>query len=194
MIKMSRKLDMLMRELKKSNAETYFHSLRTKKYTSELINVLNNQGVTAYSADDTDMICKGAVLHDVGKLKVRNVILTKDDILTDEEKDAIQMHAEWSYELVKNELNEFEHDVICDICRYHHERIDGSGYNSMIDLPMYVQIVSICDVFDALHSDRIYRMGMSKEKSMCLIKDGQCGKFDEILIESLQKVIDNVLE
>ena len=89
MIKLSRKLDMLMKELKKTSAETFFHCLRTKKYTCALINVLNSAGVTDYSPDEIDTICKGAMLHDLGKLKVRNYILTKDEFLTDEEKKNI---------------------------------------------------------------------------------------------------------
>ena len=194
MIKMSKKLDVLMKELKKTNAETFFHSLRTKKYTCELIYVLNNTGKCSYSQSEIDTICKGAMLHDVGKLKVKNVILTKEDILTDEEKQVIHMHADFSCDIVKDELQEDEHDIICDICRYHHERIDGSGYNSMTDLPLYVQIVSICDVFDALNSDRIYRKGMSVEKAMALIKEGKCGKFDEELINGLQIVVDKLLK
>ena len=72
MIKLSRNLDMLMKELKKTSSETFFHSLRTKKYTCALINVLNSEGITNYTPEEIDFICKGAMLHDVGKLIVRN--------------------------------------------------------------------------------------------------------------------------
>ena len=126
MIVMSPKLESLLKELKKTNSETFFHSLRTKKYVCEMIMYLNSIGITDYDNDMIDCICKGAMLHDVGKLNVKNVILTKDSRLSDEEKEAIQKHAYWSYELVKDELNDYEHDIIRDICRYHHERIDGS--------------------------------------------------------------------
>ena len=194
MIKLSRKLDMLMKELKKTSSETFFHCLRTKKYTCALINVLNSAGVTDYSPDEIDTICKGAMLHDLGKLKVRNYILTKDEYLTDEEKQDIYKHAQWSYEIVKDELEDYEHDVVCDICRYHHERIDGSGYNSMNDLPLYVQIVSICDVFDALNSDRVYRKGLSAEKAFELIREGKCGVFDNALIDKFELAMEDFME
>lgn len=194
MINMSRKLDMLMRELKKTSAETFFHCLRTKKYTWVLINVLNNAGVTNYTPDEINTICKGAMLHDLGKLKVRNYILTKEQYLTDEEKQDIYKHAQWSYEIVKDELEEYEHDVVCDICRYHHERIDASGYNSMSELPMYVQIVSICDVFDALSSDRVYRKALSPEKAFSLIKEGKCGKFADVLVDNFQLAMKDFVE
>ena len=193
MIKMSRKLDMLMKELKKTNSETFFHSLRTKKYTCALINVLNSESITNYTPEEIDIICKGAMLHDVGKLNVHNYILTKAEILTDEEKKDICKHAQWSYELVKDELEENEFDIVCDICKYHHERIDGSGYNSKTDLPLYVQIVSLCDVFDALNSDRVYRKALSAEKAYSIIRDGKNGKFDDLLIDKLQVAMEGLL-
>ena len=194
MIELSRKLDTLMKELKKTSSETFFHSLRTKKYTCALINLLNAEGITHYTPEEIDIICKGAMLHDIGKLNVSNYILTKIEYLTDEEKQDIYKHAQWSYELVKDELNENEFDIVCNICKFHHERIDGSGYNSMTVLPLYVQIVSICDVFDALTSDRVYRKALSYEKAFSLMKDGKCGKFDDVLVNTVQLAMKDFME
>ena len=79
-------------------------------------------------------------------------------------------------------------EVISDICLYHHERVDGRGYSGKKDIPFYVQIISVCDVFDALVSDRIYQEGYEKNEALRMIKDGKCGKFDDKIITLIEKV------
>ncbi|MBQ8526789.1 MAG: HD domain-containing protein [Clostridia bacterium] len=189
---MSRRLDLMMQELKNTNAETFFHSLRTKKLVLEMIEKTNSHGLTDYSSEEIDCICKGALLHDIGKLQVDNFILTKETYLTPEEKEQVQEHVEYGYNIVKNELEQSELKIVTDICRYHHERCDGSGYTGMTDLPMYVNIVAICDAFDSLYSDRIYRDGFSAEKSMELIENSACGGFDEKLVKFMGEIARNL--
>ena len=188
MIQMSRKLDQLMKELKKANAETFYHCLRTKKLVIDMIDKTNSRGLTDYDSATIDIICKGALMHDIGKLYVDNFILTKDTYLTNEEKALVQEHVTFGYNVVKNELEHSELEIVSNIIRYHHERCDGSGYVGKTDLPMYVNIVAICDVFDSLYSDRIYRDGFSAEKSMELIANGACGVFDDRLIKFMTEI------
>ena len=192
MIQMSRKLDLLMRELKEVNAETFYHCLRTKKLAIKMIEKTNACGYTDFSPAEIDIICKGALLHDIGKLNLDNYILTKDTYLTPEEKVAVQEHVTHGYNLIKNELEHSELKIISDICLYHHERKDGSGYNGKTDMPMYVNLVAICDVFDSLYSDRVYRDGFSAEKSMELISNGACGAFDEKLVKLMKEVSETL--
>ncbi len=194
MIVLSKKLDKLMKELKKNNSETFFHMLRTKKYVNDFVYELNKKGYTSFGDFEIDCICKGAMLHDIGKLNIDNYILTKDSRLDVEEKAEMKTHAEYSYNLVKNELTEEEFSIVSDICRYHHERIDGSGYNKLSDIPLYVQIVALCDAFDALYNDRIYRNGLPREKALQLIKDGKCGGFQEKLVTFFEEFINNLLD
>ena len=189
MITMTKKLENLMRELKKTNSETFYHCIRTKRYTNKMIDLMNGAGVTQYSQEETDIICMGAMLHDMGKLNVRNFVLTKDGSLTEEEKENIKKHPGFGWEMLKDEIPESEQAIIRDICLYHHERIDGSGYEGKTDIPLYVQLVSVCDVFDALHSDRIYRRGYSVEKSLGMIKDRACGGFSETVVGFLEQVV-----
>ena len=183
-----------MKELKKNNSETFFHMLRTKKYVNDFVYELNKKGYTSFGDFEIDCICKGAMLHDIGKLNIDNYILTKDSGLDVEEKAEMKTHAEYSYNLVKNELTEEEFSIVSDICRYHHERIDGSGYNKLSDIPLYVQIVALCDAFDALYNDRIYRNGLPREKALQLIKDGKCGGFQEKLVTFFEEFINNLLD
>lgn len=194
MIVMTEKLQAILDELKITNAETYYHSLHVKSLVFKMIKFMNSEKITNYTPDEIDYICKGAILHDIGKLCVKNVVLTKDSSLTPEEKSAMENHTITGFEMIQSELNETEFDIIKNICLYHHERIDGKGYAGKNNLPVYVQIVSICDVFDALRTDRVYRKGLSYSETMQIIKDGASGYFDENMIKCLEKVTCNLEE
>ena len=126
-------------------------------------------------------------MHDIGKLYVKNVILTKMSSLNEEEKEAITHHTRLGFEAIEDELTEDEYEIIKNICLYHHERIDGSGYEKLGDLPLYLQIVSVCDVFDALNSDRIYRDKIPYNETIAMIEEGKCGYFSEDIINCLKR-------
>lgn len=194
MIKMTKKLEELMQELKKTSAETFYHCLRTKRYVNQMLMMMNDENETAFSPEEIDSICKGAMLHDLGKLNVENFVLTKDASLTSEEKADIKKHTHYGWDIIKDEMDDNERDTICNICLYHHERIDGNGYEGKTDLPLYVQIVSVCDAFDAMHSDRIYREGCSAEKTLEIIKNGGCGAFDGKLIGFMERIAEGLEE
>jgi len=194
MIIMNDNLQKMMENLKITNAETYYHSIRVKNLTLKMIKQMNAVGITNCTPFETDCICKGALLHDLGKLGIENVILTKETTLSEEEWENMKKHPKNGYEMIKDELTEEEHEIIKNISLYHHERIDGNGYFGLKDIPVYVQIVSACDVFEALTSDRIYKKAMSAEKAFTLIEDGQTGCYDERIIECLKKVVSEMTE
>ncbi len=65
-----------------------------------------------------------------------------------------------------------------DICRWHHERYDGSGYPDGLkgdDIPISAQVVALADVYDALTSRRVYKPAYSHEEALRMIMDGECG-------------------
>ena len=188
MITLSNGEKKLLDDLKKSNYETYFHCLRVKKLTMKLLEHMNSDGATDYSHKDIDIICKGALFHDIGKLYVKNVVLTKKSTLSDEEKGDMRNHTIFGYNAIKDELTDDEQEIIKNIILYHHDRVDGLGYNNIKDVPLYVQIVSVCDVFDAVHTDRIYRPGLKTPACLQLIRDGKSGQFDENIIRYLTQV------
>lgn len=186
MIVMQDKLQEMIDELKDTNAETFYHSIHVKSYVYKMLKCMNASGYTSYSQQEIEFICKGAILHDIGKLYVKNYILTKDSFLTDEEKDQMIEHTRLGFEAVEEVLFDDEYEIIKNICLYHHEREDGKGYEQKMDIPLYVQIVAICDAYDALTSDRVYRAGMSRQEAVGLITDGKCGYFNDQIIEYLK--------
>ena len=190
MIIMPEKLQELMDELKDTNPETYYHSIHVKTYVYKMIKNTNSEGLTAHSAEEIEVICKGALLHDIGKLFVRNYVLTKDSRLTELEREAITNHTRLGFDAVESSLTQLEYEVVRNICLYHHERIDGNGYEKKTGLPMYVDIVAICDAYDALTSNRVYRDALSKEEAIELIEKGECGVFREELVKHLKYIED----
>ena len=190
MIIMPERLQELMDDLKDTSPETYYHSIRVKTYVYKMIKNTNREGFTDYSAEEIEVICKGALLHDLGKLFVRNYVLTKDSRLTELEKEAITNHTRLGFDAVESSLTKLEYDVVRNICLYHHERIDGNGYEKKTGLPMYVDIVAICDVYDALTSNRIYRDALNREEAIELIKNGECGAFREELVKHIEYIED----
>lgn len=100
----------------------------------------------------------GAMLHDIGKGKVPSEILLKPGPLTYEEFEIMKKHTIWGYEAIMNCPNVDKE--IASIALNHHERWDGKGYPNGIkgyEIDYYSRVVTICDIYDALTADRVYR-------------------------------------
>ncbi len=81
------------------------------------------------------------------------------------------------------------------ICRWHHERYDGSGYPDGLvgdNIPITAQVVSVADVYDALLSDRVYQKAYSHEEAIRMILNGECGVFNPLLMECLEEIQDKL--
>ncbi|MGH7718229.1 MAG: HD domain-containing phosphohydrolase, partial [Gemmatimonadaceae bacterium] len=108
----------------------------------------------------------GAYLHDVGKVRVPHEILNKPGRLTPDEVATVQMHPVHGVELLDG--LEFPWDIK-PIIRWHHEKLDGSGYPDRLrgdEIPLSAQIICVVDVYDALTTTRSYRAAMSRETAM----------------------------
>jgi HD-GYP domain-containing protein (c-di-GMP phosphodiesterase class II) len=102
------------------------------------------------------------LLHDIGKMKIRDEVLYKPGKLTSEEFEEIKRHTYYGYELLIRMQG--ANDLICKGALYHHERLDGSGYPKGLkgeDIPFFVQILSVADTYDAICSDRVYQQKSS---------------------------------
>lgn len=79
------------------------------------------------------------------------------------------------------------------ICRSHHERYDGKGYPDGLkgdEIPIVAQVVSVCDVYDALISERPYKRAYTGDEALKMIKNGECGAFNPLIIECLDECSD----
>lgn len=168
--------------LLKFDEYTYMHSLNVANYAVDFARCLNRD-------IDESLFYYGGLLHDIGKIKINLELLYKKEKLTPKEISAMQKHAELGYKILC-EYN-MPHEIIF-AAKLHHERIDGTGYPQGLsggEIPFVTKVISICDVFDALISDRPYRKGYTL-KQVIHIMSHSVGQFDEELLNIfINKVI-----
>lgn len=146
------------------------------------------------SEKDISMISTVAALHDIGKIVIPESILNKPDKLTPEERAIMETHTVVGDELLNRVSNVGDARYMAvghEICRWHHERWDGSGYPDGLrgdEIPIAAQVVSIADVYDALTSERCYKKAYSHETALRMIGDGSCGAFNPVLVQCLQDI------
>jgi putative nucleotidyltransferase with HDIG domain len=134
----------------------------------------------------------GGLLHDIGKLAVPLEILTKPGALDDEEFAEIRRHPETGRRLLE-ELGGFPapvHRLVSD----HHERLDGTGYPRGLegaDLPIETRILAVCDVYDALVSDRVYRAAWPRERALALLHAESGTGYDPQVVAALERVLEH---
>ncbi|RED64127.1 HD-GYP domain-containing protein [Cohnella lupini] len=142
--------------------------------------------------DELSILTIGAILHDVGKMRVPEEILNKSDKLTEEEFEIMKKHTVFGYEMVKNCAGLSHRSAL--IALQHHEREDGTGYPLRIQGPQidYLsKIVAISDVFHALTSDRVYRDASPFYEILRQMFTGSLGVFDrQILLTFTQRLMN----
>lgn len=132
-------------------------------------------------------IINASALHDIGKIAITDEILLKPGKLTKEEFEIMKTHTTKGCEILENfkqEENDF-YRYCYDICRYHHERDDGKGYPDGLrgeEIPIWAQVVSIVDVFDALVSKRVYKLPYATSEAERMILAGECGTFSDKIL------------
>ena len=114
--------------------------------------------VMRLSYEDVVILGIGALLHDIGKIKISDSIINKVGKLTDNEFDEVKKHSEYGYQILLKspQINSDIEKVVLQ----HHERCDGSGYPKQLkekDIHMLSKVVAIADIYDALTSDRVYQ-------------------------------------
>jgi putative nucleotidyltransferase with HDIG domain len=131
----------------------------------------------------------GALLHDIGKLSVPDSILQKPAALEEHEYAVIQRHPEWGRELV---LQLGFGRQVARLVSDHHERLDGGGYPRGLreaELDLETRVLTVCDVFDALLSDRVYRDAWTRERALGLLRAESGTAFDPRCVEALERIV-----
>jgi HD-GYP domain-containing protein (c-di-GMP phosphodiesterase class II) len=145
-----------------------------------------------WSSKDIDLLNKSALLHDIGKIGIRDNVLLKEGKLTIEEFDQIKLHPVIGEEIVKGvQLTEELLPILPGI-KHHHERVDGRGYPDQLkgdDIPVFGRLIAVADAFDAMTSDRPYRKGMPLEKALSILEEGKGTQWDEEFVEAFMRGI-----
>lgn len=132
-------------------------------------------------------LATGGLLHDIGKLSVPDSVLKKPGPLDDAEYAIVQKHAVWG-EALLGRLG-FSPRVR-RLVRDHHERLDGSGYpHGAASLCLETCVLAVCDVYDALRSDRVYRDAWTHARAIALLHQESGAKFDGRCVAALERVL-----
>ena len=151
---------------------------------------------TGADADRVEFVRRASMMHDVGKIGIPDGILLKPGKLTDAEKRIMERHTEIGFEILASRDSDLL-DLAANIALTHHERIDGTGYPRGLtgdNIPLEGRIAAICDVFDALTSDRVYRPAFTVEQTIEMMRADAGKHFDTELLELFLSSLDEVLE
>lgn len=132
----------------------------------------------------------GGILHDVGMLFIPNSILDKADMLSDFEYNLIKRHAQRGYECLK-EMGGLS-EISLAAVRFHHERYNGGGYPFRLEgdeIPRTAQVMSICDVYSALTSNRPYRNAATPRDAVALMESVGERVFNPGLLEQFKELV-----
>lgn len=167
-----------MIDLKSYDNYTYYHSVN--------VGVLAVVMGVALGMNSADLykLCMGAMLHDIGKVFISKAIIDKAEPLTQEEFEEIKKHPVMGYEYLLNANLDLPVSGLIGILQ-HHERNDGSGYPEGLlgkQINKLSRIITIADVFDAMTSDRPYRLGRMPSEVMEFLMGGAGTLFDADLI------------
>jgi putative two-component system response regulator len=169
----------LARAVEAKSPYTHGHSGRVMRYSLALADLVG------IDPRDREVLRKGTLLHDIGKISIPDAILNKPGKLTDEEFAAIRAHPLTGAHIVEPLISMRE---AVPLIRWHHERLDGKGYPDGIggnDIPRLVRLLSVCDIYDSLVSDRPYRNSIPHRECLAILNDeAQGGGLDLELVRA----------
>lgn len=168
----------LAETIEKRDPYTGGHTKRVMNYS---IAIGKAMGLSKKEIEDLRL---AAILHDVGKIGVRDNILLKEDKLDPEELEKMNMHPQYGADIL-NHVKKLK-DIIPGV-RGHHERIDGKGYPDNLrdgDIPTIARIIAVADTFDAMTTDRPYRKAMSSETAFEELRKNSGIQFDKDVVEA----------
>lgn len=168
---------------------TGFHS---RGVVQLAISVADALGLDAEDRQRTEF---AALLHDVGKIKIPKEIINKPGPLTADEWSVVRRHPGDGAAMLDS-VGGFLSDI-GDIVRHHHERWDGAGYPDGLtgaEIPLIARIVSVCDAFSAITTDRAYRRGRPPSEALTELRNSAGTQFDPNVVAALCTIVAQDLE
>ncbi|PIQ89344.1 MAG: hypothetical protein COV72_03595 [Candidatus Omnitrophica bacterium CG11_big_fil_rev_8_21_14_0_20_42_13] len=170
---------------KSLEARDYYTAEHADRMISIAVALGKKLGLSKQSLNNLE---KSAVLHDIGKIGISDVILRKKGKLSPEEYKIIKTHPQIGAEIIR--AVHFLKDVV-PIVLHHHERLDGLGYPSGLkngEIPLSARIIAIADAYQALTSDRPYRKAYSKKKALEILQKEAGLHFDKKIVDALIEI------
>ncbi len=188
--------------------ESFINTLATSIDARDKITAGHSSRVKLYSmllADELqcdekfkELIEKSAILHDIGKIGIRDSVLQKEGKLTDEEYKHIQEHVKITHDILEKIHTSDDFRMITEFACSHHEKYDGSGYYRHLkgeEIPYGGRILAVADVFDAITSKRHYRDKMPIQNVINILISGKDNHFDGKLIDAFLNIsVDKIVK
>jgi putative nucleotidyltransferase with HDIG domain len=169
----SRNLIRCLNEIQRADEYTYTHSINTSIYCMLIAKWMG------LNDRDIKIAIQSGLMHDIGKVKIPDIILNKVDRLTEEEFAIMKKHTLYGFELLNN-IDDIEVEVR-QAALMHHERMNGSGYpyNTSADfIGLFAKITAVADVYDAITSERVYCKRRTPFKAFCFLSTSGIGILD----------------
>ncbi|HEX5392822.1 MAG TPA: HD-GYP domain-containing protein [Rhodocyclaceae bacterium] len=170
--------------LKNKNEYTYMHSVAV---CALMVALARQLGLDEKQTREAGL---AGLLHDLGKMMIPAEILDKPGKLTDEEFGVIKSHPEEGYKLLLEGRNVSE--AVMDVCIHHHEKVDGTGYPHRLtddQISLFAKMGAVCDVYDAITSDRPYKAGWAPAESLRKMAMWATGHFDQRVFHAFIKSV-----
>jgi putative nucleotidyltransferase with HDIG domain len=170
--------------LKTADSYTYMHSVAV---CALMVALANQLGLNAEQTREAGM---AGLLHDIGKAGVPLAVLNKPGRLTDDEFTLVKTHAEYGYNMLRD-CGDVD-DSVLDACLHHHEKMDGTGYPHRLagqDIQLIARMASICDVYDAVTSDRPYKKAWDPAEAVRRMAEWSGSHFDQQLFQSFVRSV-----
>ncbi len=170
--------------------ETGMHVIRMSRYSYLLADAIG------LSSNLCELLQHASPMHDIGKIGIPDNILLKPGKLDNAEWEVMKTHAEIGGQILSGSGSNLI-QMAENIARTHHEKWDGSGYPNGLkgeDIPLEGRIVAVCDVFDALTSERPYKKEWPVEKAVQELKDNSGIHFDPVLVNKFIEILPEILK
>lgn len=185
-------IDTLAKSIDARDKITSGHSSRVKLYTMLIVDSLNLQ------EKDKEIIEKAAILHDIGKIGIRDAVLQKEGKLTDEEYQHIKEHVKITHDILEKIHLSDDFKQITEIACSHHEKWNGTGYHRNLsgeNIPYGGRILAVSDVFDAITSKRHYRDKMPIESVVKILLNDSGSHFDKNIVDTFLSIsLDKIIQ
>lgn len=188
--------------IEERDGSTGHHVKNTQNYVKMLAYALLDRKMypSVLTPDYVNLLVKAAPLHDVGKIKITDLILQKPGKLSEEEYQVMKNHTRLGADIIEEILGDIEDEnylkIARDVALYHHERWDGNGYPEGLrggDIPLGARIMALADVFDALSADRVYHRGLdSIDEVLSIIEESSGTQFDPTIAKVFLSMRDEL--
>ena len=190
--------------IEKMNKDLYFQDRMHSNYFREFVHMMLCHAwsigfLPSELWDAIPDIAQAATMHDIGKTALPEMIINKKGALSSAEREFVKAHTILGAAMVEIALAEMKDDPIykyaLEICRHHHERINGRGYPDRLcgtEIASYVQVISLADAYDALRSSKSYRDAISDAQAVKTLLDEECGAFDPDLIDTFAPILGDL--